>query len=248
MQPQNENQIASSSELASENNIVPQSTHLKLNKKNVIEFSLEDGNRYKAKILNRAGNSKGLYKNAYNIEYTSPEHLCGKKSYVDLDRVKDLSVSQADQALETTSSGNELPNTSGDTQVIYLTKDISFDHAKLAELQSWKQNEVYQEVPFSNQKYITVKWVCTMKETNEGFTPKARLVARGFEEDNQDEIVKESPTCSKDSLRIISARTAQKGWDLRSIDIKTAFLQEETLQGNDYIRYPKEAGCSKTTL
>ena len=157
MQPQNENQIVSSSELASENNIVPQSTHLKLNKKNVIEFSLEDGNRYKAKILNRAGKSTGLYKNAYNIEYTSPEHLCGKKSYVDLDRVKDLSVSQADQALETSSFGNELPNTSGDTQEIYLTKDISFDDAKLAELQSWKQNEVYQEVPFSNQKYITVK-------------------------------------------------------------------------------------------
>ena len=80
MQPQNENQILSSSELASENNIVPQSTHLKLNKKNVIEFSLEGGNRYKAKILNRAGKSTGLYKNAYNIEYTSPEHLCGKKS------------------------------------------------------------------------------------------------------------------------------------------------------------------------
>ena len=51
MQPQNENQIVASSELASENNIVPQSTHLKLNKKNVIEFSLEDGNRYKANIL-----------------------------------------------------------------------------------------------------------------------------------------------------------------------------------------------------
>ena len=89
MQPQNENQIVSSSELASENNIV--------------------------------------------------EHLCGKKSYADLDRVKDLSVNQADQALETTSSGNELPNTSGDTQEIYLTKDISFDDAKFAELQSWNK-------------------------------------------------------------------------------------------------------------
>ena len=73
-----------------------------------------------------------------------------------------------------------------------------------------------------------------MKETNEGFTPKARLVACGFEEDNQDEIVEESLTCSKDSLRIISAITAQKGWYLRSIDIKTAFLQGETLQRNVY--------------
>ena len=131
-----------------------------------------------------------------------------------------------------------MPNTSGDTQEIHLTKDISFDDAKLAELQSWKQNEVYQEVPFSNQKYITVKWVRTMKETNEESTPKARLVASGFEEDNQDEIVKESPTCSKDSLRIISAMTAQKCWDLRSIDIRTAFLQGETLQRNVYLRPP----------
>ena len=51
---------------------MPQSTHLKLNTRNVIEFSFEDGNRYKAKVLNRAGKSTGPYKNAYNIEYTSP--------------------------------------------------------------------------------------------------------------------------------------------------------------------------------
>ena len=87
-----------------------------------------------------------------------------------------------------------------------------------------------------------------MKETNEGFTPKPRLVARGFEEGNQDEIVKESPTCSKDSLPMISAITAQKGWDLRSTDIKTASLQGETLQWNVYLQTHTEAGCSKKTL
>ena len=73
-------------------------------------------------------------------------------------------------------------------------------------------------------------------ETSEGFSPKPRFVTRRFDKDNQDEIAKESPTCSKDSLRIISAITAQKDWDLRSINIKTAFLQGETLQSDVYLQ------------
>ena len=34
-------------------------------------------------------------------------------------------------------------------------------------------------------------------ETKDGIKPKARLVARGFEEDNLSEIQKDSPTCFK---------------------------------------------------
>jgi len=40
------------------------------------------------------------------------------------------------------------------------------------------------------------RWVCTLKETPDGVAPKARLVARGFEEMNTKELSKDSPTCA----------------------------------------------------
>ena len=68
-----------------------------------------------------------------------------------------------------------------------------------------------------------------MKETPEGLQPKACLAACGFEENCLNKSDKELLTCSKDTLRPISAATAQNAWHLRSIDIKTAFLQEEII-------------------
>ena len=53
-------------------------------------------------------------------------------------------------------------------------------------------------------------------------------MARGFEEDNHN-LDKESPTCSKDSFRVINAIVVQKQWKLNTTDIKTAFLQGEEL-------------------
>ena len=76
---------------------------------------------------------------------------------------------------------------------------------------------MYIEVSDENQGTISVKWVCSFKNTDSGLVPKARLVARGFEEPEND-VRKESPTCSKDSLRVIMAIIAQKKWSLNKID------------------------------
>ena len=64
-------------------------------------------------------------------------------------------------------------------------------------------------------------------------------MARGFEEDNQN-LDEESPTCSKDSFRVINAIVAQKQWKLNTTDIKTAFLQREV-----YLYPPKEANTNR---
>ena len=74
-----------------------------------------------------------------------------------------------------------------------------------------------------------------MKNTAYGLVPKARLVARGFEEEGLQEIPKDSPACCKESLRFILAIVARKGWKAFSIDIKTAFLQGEELTHEVYI-------------
>ena len=63
---------------------------------------------------------------------------------------------------------------------------------------------MYIEVFGENQDTISVKWVCNIKNTDSGLAPKARLVTRGFEEPEND-TRKESPACSKDSLRVIGS-------------------------------------------
>ena len=44
-------------------------------------------------------------------------------------------------------------------------------------------------------------------------------------------MLKDSPTCSKEALRIILALIAQKKCKLNAIDIKTSFLQGEETDG-----------------
>lgn len=63
-----------------------------------------------------------------------------------------------------------------------LIVNDAFMPAKHAELSNWKQNNVFEEVKDEGQKCISTRWVCTLKETPDGVVPKARLVARGFEE------------------------------------------------------------------
>eukprot|EP00112_Aurelia_sp_Birch-Aquarium-sp1_P024404 Seg770.4 transcript_id=Seg770.4/GoldUCD/mRNA.D3Y31 product="Retrovirus-related Pol polyprotein from transposon RE2" protein_id=Seg770.4/GoldUCD/D3Y31 len=68
---------------------------------------------------------------------------------------------------------------------------------------------------------------------------KARLVARGFEENS--EARADSPTANKESLRIFLAMTSTKGWEAKTIDIKAAFLQGEKIQREVLLKPPTEA-------
>ena len=74
--------------------------------------------------------------------------------------------------------------------------------------------------------------------------PKARYVVRGFEEDTSN-IVSDSPTCSKDSLRALITVACQKKWRINSIDIKTAFLHGEEITRDVYLKPPVEAKCKE---
>ena len=63
------------------------------------------------------------------------------------------------------------------TEQIFETKDAYFSEAKIVEFQSWKINEVYDEIPYEDQKCISVRWVCGMKSCENGYIyPKARLM------------------------------------------------------------------------
>ena len=87
-----------------------------------------------------------------------------------------------------------------------------------------------------------------MKETNEPQIPKARLVVKGFEKLRKDEILKDSPTYSKENLRVMFSGIAQKIWKLNSLDIKAAFLQGENVDRELHVLPPKEANTDKIWL
>ena len=131
---------------------------------------------------------------------------------------------------------------SGTTSVFYgsHTANSRFFQAKLDELAKWKSMGTYREVAFNNQCLISTTWVCTEKLKNGALVCKARLVARGFEEDST-HLQKESPTCTKDSLRTVLSVIVSNGWVVKSMDIKSAFLQGMKLSRAVFIKPPPEA-------
>ena len=110
--------------------------------------------------------------------------------------------------------------------------------AKMKELDNWKINDVYNEVPDQHQKCISSRWVLTEKNENNKRQIKARLVAKGYEEDLRK--VVDSPTCTKEAFRMTLAIIATKNWKCNSIDIKAAFLQGKSINRDVYLKPPKE--------
>ena len=95
--------------------------------------------------------------------------------------------------------------------------------------------------------------MCLLKETPKRIIPKAHLIARGFEEDNIENIKKDSPTCSKDTLCIALSVVAHKQWTLQSKNkkqhlIKTSFLQGDNLSWDVCVNPPVVAQCDKSIL
>ena len=156
----------------------------------------------------------------------------GAEISVDLSKVTELNVIDEKKAEEEHEDNQEN---------VMVINDVSFKEAKLKELESWEKNGVYIEQEDSGEKCISTRWICNLKETPSGTIQKARLVARGFEENDKDNIQKDSPTCGSDSLRVVLATLAQKGWSPHSIDIKTAFLQGSEISREVYIKPPAEA-------
>ena len=127
--------------------------------------------------------------------------------------------------------------------LIATIKEDKFIEARETELKNWKDMAVYEEVDDENQTAISGRWVYKEKITNNGPLKKARFVARGYEEvdfNNQSD----SPTCNKDSLRVVISIIASKEWTINSLDVKAAFLQGKQLDREVYLIPPPEAKVS----
>ena len=73
-------------------------------------------------------------------------------------------------------------------------------------------------------------------------TYKARLVAPGFEELDRDNIRLDSPTSCKENFRLVLTIIVSHKWKIKSLDIKSAFLQGQPINREIFLKPPIEAG------
>ena len=124
-------------------------------------------------------------------------------------------------------------------EILLAERSDDIQLAKQKELQSRRDQVVYDEVPYSEQPLMTVRWVLTEKDGENGTLVKARLVAHGYKETQA--FRTDSPTRPRESIRISLALISSKSWTLKSLDIKTAFLQSNTINRTIFVKPPPEA-------
>ena len=131
----------------------------------------------------------------------------------------------------------------GPEETVYLcnTDEASQDvvNAKMKELENLNFHEVYDEIDDTGESYISTKWVITEKYKDGCKKTKARLVARGFEEESKS-FRTDSPTCNKQNFRIVMAIGASKSWIVHSLDISAAFLQGNEMKRDVYVKPPAD--------
>ena len=120
------------------------------------------------------------------------------KDCVNISKLKDLDVSEA----------------------AFITGNDEFSDAKIEELASWMRNDVYSVAEDVGQPFLNVRWVLTEKDGKR----KARLVVKGFEDPELSSLIKDSPTCSKETFRTMISVATSRGWNSNCMDIRTAFL------------------------
>ncbi|XP_075099023.1 uncharacterized protein LOC142175915 [Nicotiana tabacum] len=117
----------------------------------------------------------------------------------------------------------------------YSPKAIQEEYNALIPNSSWTL------VPITNAtNIVSSKWVFKLKLNSDGSieTYKARLVAKGFNQEagiDYHEIL--SPVVKPTTIRVVLSLALPKGWCLRQLDVKNAFLHRE-LQVEVYMTQP----------
>ncbi|WVZ73170.1 hypothetical protein U9M48_021514 [Paspalum notatum var. saurae] len=120
-------------------------------------------------------------------------------------------------------------------------QDESWRQAMLEEMSSIQENQTWELVdPPANCRPIGLKWVYKVKrdERGEVVRHKARLVARGFvqrEGIDFEEVF--APVARMESVRLVLALAATRGWKVHHLDVKSAFLNGE-LKEKVFVKQP----------
>ena len=201
-------------------------------------------------VTSRGGKATGPYKNWWNTTNSD-----GTQRAVNLDTVFEWEIvadetdsSQTESSDMTSQSSQD--NTTQETVInnaLLATNKTKELEAKHAELAQWKTMGVYEEVDDNGQDCISLRWVLKDKlDDSNNTTCKARLCVRGFEEEQ--DFRTDSPTCSREGIRLFLSTVAAKSWKIHSMDVKGAFLQGKELNRRVLIRPPREAATCKLWL
>jgi ribonuclease HI len=188
------------------------------------------------KIVSRAGKATGNNASWFNIETDSDRFS------MDLEKVDivKLSVPEMCENVEKVDTHSEVLVVDRDNMVYKVKLCEKTEQAKIDEIQKLKDFETFSVVVDMGQDRISTRWVITTKEDG---SKKARLVARGFEE--LDKIQSDSPTISKSVMRVFLSICSTLEWTVRTTDIKSAFLQGQSLDRDVFIKPPSGFEDSK---
>ena len=191
----------------------------KLKKGNRIRaINKETRQREEWTILSLAGKkSSKLWSDSYNVQ----DSQTGDKEWINL---RDYS---------------EIEKIEDEEEVLLGFENNQVSDAKEKELQSWRENNVFEEVNDEGQKAISTRWIVTEKVKEGEKICKARLVARGFEEEIA-EWEKDAPTCNAETLKFCLAVIKLKRWNCYTLDVKTAYLQGDEIKREVYLKPPSE--------
>ena len=113
-----------------------------------------------------------------------------------------------------------------------------FQKAKMAEIQNWVKTGTISRIlrnQVPHEQILRCRWVLTWKpidDSSDAHGPKtmktkakARLVILGYLDPKLEDLPRDSPTLGRNSKMLLLQLIASKGWQLRSFDIRAAFLQ-----------------------
>ena len=163
-------------------------------KQKIKYLTVNDSNWKVGEVISRAGKATGKYKHWWNVRNEDDTIEC-----IDWkNNVKEWHVENHEE------DNNPSESTQENEETVYFSVSqmevdpVLIDEAKERELNNWKKNNVYEVLPFTGQKYVSTRWVFTEKFIDGKKAVKARLVARGFEEETTVQV--DSPACSKEAL------------------------------------------------
>lgn len=117
-----------------------------------------------------------------------------------------------------------------------------WEDAMKVEINAINKNNTWQlvELP-SGQKLIGLKWVYKLKRDANGevVKHKARLVANGYVQKKGidfEEVF--APVTKLETVRLLLALAAKKGWEVHHMDVKSAFLNDD-LEETVYVTQPE---------
>eukprot|EP00435_Cladocopium_sp_Y103_P007634 s5613_g2.t1 len=121
------------------------------------------------------------------------------------------------------------------SEVVYsdLNKEEKelFRQAKQKELKCWLDTSTVKAIVRDRihpSRILSSRWILTWKEDMtqpSGRKAKARLVVKGFQDPDIDNLCSDSPTLPRDSRMLLFQTVSSMKWLIQSFDITTAFLR-----------------------